>query len=200
MPTTYFICYTGFSHSRLADFGYTGAEKWQRAYGVIEEIQKLEDEDHTYGRIKRRNIVIKKRPGVSPEVIGKFFLDKSAFIRLADVIDGLPPYDEIVVGVNMDPLQKKAYRELESDLRAAVKSYKMKATGSMLQALLCYPDSCVVFPEHIEIKDKEAQVLTTIYGPQARHQPPPEGEGTSCHSQRREGPRAESPSVPHVYW
>lgn len=148
--------------NRLADFGYSGAEKWQRAYGVIEEIQKLEDEDHTYGRIKRRNIVIKKRPGVSPEVIGKFFLDKSAFIRLADVIDGLPPYDEIVVGVNMDPLQKKAYRELESDLRAAVKSYKMKATGSMLQALLCYPDSCVVFPEHIEIKDKEAQVLTTI--------------------------------------
>ena len=150
---------------RLMDFGYAGAEKWQRAYGVIEEVKKLDDEDHSYGRIKRRNVVIKKRPGVSPEVVGKFFLDKSAFIRLADVIDGLPPYDEVVTAVNMEPTQKRAYKQLEQELRAAVKSYKMKATGAMLQSLLCYPDSCVVFPEHIEIKDKEAQILASINAP-----------------------------------
>ena len=102
---------------------------------------------------------------VSPEVVGKFFLDKSAFIRLADVIDGLPPYDEIVTAVEMEGGQRKAYKELEQKLRAAVKSYKMKATSSMLQSLLCYPDSCTVFPEYIEIKGKENQVLTTITAP-----------------------------------
>ena len=153
---------------RLMDFGYGGAEKWQRAYGVIEEIKKLDDEDHAYGRIKRRNIIVKRRPGVSPEVIGRFFLDKSCFIRLADVIDGLPPYDEIVVGVKMEAEQRDAYQRLESDLRDAVNRFKMKATSSMLQSLLCYPDSCVVFPEHIEIKGKEdgvIQVLTTIKAP-----------------------------------
>jgi len=150
---------------RFADFGYAGAEKWQRAYGVVEETKLLEDTDHAYGRIKRRNVVIKKRPGVSPEVVGKFFLDKSAFIRLADVIDGLPPYDEVVTAVEMERVQKKAYKNLEQELRAAVKSYKMKATGAMLQSLLCYPDSCVVFPEHIEIKDKEAQILASISAP-----------------------------------
>jgi len=153
---------------RLMDFGYGGAEKWQRAYGVIEEVKKLEDEDHTYGRIKRRNIVVRKKPGVSPEVIGRYFLDKSCFIRLADVIDGLPPYDEIVLGVEMESGQRDAYHALESDLRDAVNSFKMKATSSMLQSLLCYPDSCVVFPEHIEIKGKdegEMQVLTTIKAP-----------------------------------
>jgi len=150
---------------RFADFGYAGAEKWQRAYGVVEETKLLEDTDHAYGRIKRRNVVIKKRPGVSPEVVGKFFLDKSAFIRLADVVDGLPPYEENVVSVEMQPTQKKAYKELEQKLRSAVKSFKMKATSSMLQALLCYPDSCTVFPEYIEIKGKENQVLTTITAP-----------------------------------
>lgn len=151
--------------SRFTGFGYAGAEKWQRAYGVIEEVKKLDDEDHAYGRIKRRNVVIKKRPGVSPEVVGKFFLDKSAFIRLADVIDGLPAYDEIVTAVEQEGGQRKAYKELEQKLRSAVKSYKMKATSSMLQALLCYPDSCTVFPEYIEIKGKENLVLTTITAP-----------------------------------
>jgi SNF2 family DNA or RNA helicase len=153
---------------RLKDFGYAGAEKWQRAYGVIEEIKKLDDEDHAYGRIKRRNIIVKRKPGVSPEVIGRFFLDKSCFIRLADVIDGLPPYDEIVLGVKMEAEQKDAYDKLEAELRDAVNRFKMKATSSMLQSLLCYPDSCVVFPEHIEIKGKEdgvLQVLTTIKAP-----------------------------------
>jgi SNF2 family DNA or RNA helicase len=152
----------------LMDFGYGGAEKWQRAYGVIEEIKKLDDEDHAYGRIKRRNIIVKRRPGVSPEVIGRFFLDKSCFIRLADVIDGLPPYDEIVLGVKMEAEQKDAYDKLEAELREAVFQFKMKATSSMLQSLLCYPDSCVVFPEHIEIKGKSEgaiQVLTTIKAP-----------------------------------
>ena len=157
---------------RLMDFGYAGAEKWQRAYGVIEEVKKLEDEDHTYGRIKRRNIIIRKKPGVSPEVIGRYFLDKSCFIRLADVIDGLPPYDEIVLGVEMETGQRDAYRKLEADLRDAVDRFRMKATSSMLQSLLCYPDSCVVFPEHIEIKGKdegEIQILTTIKAPKLEH-------------------------------
>lgn len=153
---------------RLKDFGYSGAEKWQRAYGVIEEVKKLEDTDHAYGRIKRKNIVIRKRPGVSPEVIGRYFLDKSCFIRLSDVIDGLPSYDEIVLGVEMEPSQRNAYKGLEADLRDAVTRFKMKATASMLQSLLCYPDSCVVFPEHIEIKGKQegiTQVLATIKAP-----------------------------------
>ena len=71
---------------RLDEFGYQGVEKWQRSYGVIEEIRKLEDDEHSYGRIKRNNIIIKKKPGVSPEVIGKYFLDKSCFIRLSSCI------------------------------------------------------------------------------------------------------------------
>lgn len=150
--------------SRLKEFGYKGLEKWQRTYGVIEEVKDLEEKAHVYGRIKRKNIVIKKRPGVAPEVIGRFFLDKSCFIRLADVIEGLPPYDEIVTTVEMLPEQKKAYKTLEDKLRKAVTKHRMRATASMLQSLLCYPDSCTTFPEHIEIKavDKESGAITIL--------------------------------------
>jgi SNF2 family DNA or RNA helicase len=155
--------------NRLSDFGHRGSEKWQKAYGVIEEVQKLEDEDHRYGRVKRNNVMVRKRPGVSPEVIGRYFLDKSCFIRLADVIDGLPSYDETVITVDMEQ-QGTEYSVLEAKLQDAVKRYKTKATGAMLQALLSYPDSCVSFPEHIEIKgvDKNTetmQVLETITAP-----------------------------------
>ena len=148
----------------LKEFGYGGVEKWQKAYGVIEEVRKIDEEDHAYGRIKRKNVIVKKRPGVSPEVIGKYFLDKSCFIRLADVIDGLPPYDEIVTSIEMEASQRKAYIELEVNLRKAVQKYKMKATAPMLQALLSYPDSCTTYPEFIEIKgNKETNnVLDTI--------------------------------------
>lgn len=158
---------------RLDEFGYHGCEKWQRSYGVIEEIRKLEDDEHSYGRIKRNNVIIKKKAGVSPEVIGKYFLDKSCFIRLADVIDGLPTYGETVITVKMSGEQRDEYSILEDDLREAVKKYKMKASGAMLQSLLSYPDSCVVYPEHIEIKapDRETgamQVVQTITAPKIK--------------------------------
>jgi hypothetical protein len=51
-------------------------------------------------------------------------------------------------------------------LKEAVKAYKTRALGSMLQALLSYPDSCVQFPEHIVIRDKGAdEELETIEAP-----------------------------------
>lgn len=158
---------------RLDEFGYHGNENWQRQYGVIEEIRELENDDHSYGRIKRSNVIIKKKPGVSPEVIGKYFLDKSCFIRLADVVDGLPSYDETVITVKMSEAQRDEYSVLEDELREAVKKYKMKASGAMLQSLLSYPDSCVVYPEYIEIKapDKELgvmQVVQTITAPKIK--------------------------------
>ncbi|MEW6587281.1 MAG: hypothetical protein AB1442_16940, partial [Nitrospirota bacterium] len=159
---------------RLEEFGYHGVEKWQRSYGVIEEIRKLEDDEHSYGRIKRNNVIIKKKPGVSPEVIGKYFLDKSCFIRLADVIDGLPSYDETVISVKMSGAQGDEYSVLEDDLREAVKKYKMKASGAMLQSLLSYPDSCVVYPEFIEIKapDKETGAMQVVKRLQHRRSRP----------------------------
>ncbi len=70
-------------------------------------------------------------------------------------MDGLPSYDEIVMTVNMGSHQQKEYSILENTLRMAVKEYRMRATSLMLQSLLSYPDSCVVFPEYVEIREKD---------------------------------------------
>ncbi len=55
---------------------------------------------------------------------------------------------------------------LEERLKWAVKAYKTKALGAMLQALLSYPDSCVQFPENISIRNRQAdEVLEVIEAP-----------------------------------
>lgn len=143
-------------------FDYKSVQKWLEKYGTLEYIQKIEEHDSYYGRIKKGGVLIRRRPGVSPVVIGKYLLDKAAFIRLADVIDGLPPYEENVVSVQMDPLQQKEYNTLEESLKEAVRLYKKKALGASLQALLSYPDSCAQFEEGIIIRDRKTSTVLDI--------------------------------------
>lgn len=146
-------------------FGYGNTTEWLQTYGTLERVKKLEDEDNYYGRGKKKGEMKRKRPGVSPLVIGKYLLDKAVFIRLADVIEGLPPYEENVITIKMDTEQKAQYDELADSLKSAIKTHGTRALGAMLQSLLSYPDSCVVFPEHIEIKDKTKEVVEVIEAP-----------------------------------
>lgn len=147
-------------------FSYHSSEKWLETFGTLERVQKIENKDNYYGRGKKKGEMVRKRPGVSPAVVGRYLLDKSVFVRLADVIEGLPPYEEIVIAVKGDNDQMKLYDTLEAKLRKAVKAYKTKALAAMLQALLSYPDSCVSFPENIEIKDRQTgKVLEVIRSP-----------------------------------
>ncbi|MBE0428201.1 MAG: DEAD/DEAH box helicase, partial [Nitrospirae bacterium] len=149
-------------------FNYGSSARWLETYGTLEFVVKLDEEDHYYGRGKRKKETLRKKPGVSPLVVGKYVLDKACFIRLADVIDGLPPYEENVVTIKMDTLsgQSESYRSLEGKLKDAVRMYHGKALSSMLQALLSYPDSCSLFPEHIEIEDKKTgELLAVIEAP-----------------------------------
>ncbi len=136
-------------------FTYHDTENFLKKYGVIEKIIRLDEEkSYDYGRAKKRSIIIKKRPGISPEVVGKYLLHRSCFVRLSDVIDGLPPYNEHVVTIEMDKEQAKNYFDLQRKLQSAILQYKMRAVSAMLQSLLCYPDSCAERPEIVEIKEK----------------------------------------------
>lgn len=151
----------------IADgFDNRSSNKFLATYGTIEEVRKIEEEDTRRGRGRKKGDMVRRRPGVSPVAIGKYLLDKSVFIRLADVIDGLPPYEEIVLNYTMTGAQLTEYGMLQARLKRAVKAYKTKALGAMLQALLSYPDSCAAYPEEIQIVDRKAgQVLEMIDAP-----------------------------------
>lgn len=147
-------------------FEYRSSTKWQEAYGVLEEVKNIEEEDNYYGRGRKNGKIVRRRPGVSPLIVGKHLLDKSSFIKLSDVADSLPPYEETVLSVRMNEEQAAWYNSLQRMLKEAVREYKNKALASMLQALLSYPDSCCFFPEYIEIKDKQTEeVLEVIEAP-----------------------------------
>jgi SNF2 family DNA or RNA helicase len=150
---------------RADGFDYRRSRQWLEAYGTIEYEQKIEDDDHFYGRGKKKNVIVRRRPGVSPLVVGKYLLDRSCFIRLSDVIDGLPPYEERVVMFKMKEKQEEEYTLFEARLRDAVRTHKYRVLSSMLQALLSYPDSCVSFEENVIIKDKSGDVLDRIFAP-----------------------------------
>ena len=145
-------------------FNYEDSNKFLSTYGTIEVVRKLDEVDNVYGRGKKKAEMIRRRPGVSPVAVGKYLLDKTVFIRLSDVIEGLPPYEENVLSYTMEERQAEAYGDLQERLKAAVKTYKTKALGSMLQALLSYPDSCVQFPENITIRDKGADEVLDVIG------------------------------------
>jgi len=50
-------------------------------------------------RITKR---VKRRPGASPLLFGKFLMDFAAFLSLEDITEALPSYREEVLAVEMD--------------------------------------------------------------------------------------------------
>ncbi len=150
---------------RRDGFSYSNTREWIEVYGVFQWERKLEEEDAYFGRGRKKSAVMRKKPGVSPLVIGKYLLERTCFVRLADVIDGLPPYEENVITLKMNQIQETNYNAFESSLRSAIKKHGMKVVSSMLQALLSYPDSCVLFDEEVKVKDRGGEVVDTIYAP-----------------------------------
>jgi SNF2 family DNA or RNA helicase len=132
------------------------------AYGIIERalIEKKSDEynETSIGRNGGTRTVVKERPGVSPLVLTDFLLEHSVFMRLPDISEALPPFDEKVVEVSMTEDQYTAYKAFEDTLKAAVRDALRKRDksllGALVNSLLAYPDGArrgeIVIHPHTE--------------------------------------------------
>ena len=133
----------GFEFHRPIDF----AEK----YGVIEtsymDNAYSGDNEHveSIGGVRGKIVNRKEKAGVSPLLLTNFLLDCSVFIRLSDIADNLPEYNEEVVTMSMTKKQSKQYSHLENDLRdyvaRSLRAGNRSALGKLLQPLLAYPDN-----------------------------------------------------------
>lgn len=47
--------------------------------------------------------------GASPLLFGGFLMNLAAFVSLEDISDALPPYEEEVISVALDPVLREAY-------------------------------------------------------------------------------------------
>ena len=137
---------------RMAKFGFSYGRTigFAERYGVVERAYAGDDYDlsrnqASIGR-KSGRARVKEAPGISPLLLPDLLLECSAFVRLGDVADNLPTYDEIIVSVPLgdkvrDPYQQFA-EQLTSATQQALAMGDMRLLGKMLQSLLAYPDGC----------------------------------------------------------
>jgi Helicase conserved C-terminal domain len=123
------------------EYGEAGVRQFAEAYGVLEKITIIEPSENACSDAKVTTTV-KRRPGASPLLFGKYLMNMAAFVSLEDISDALPPYIEEVVTVDMDPMLASAYEKLEEDITAALREHHGNSSviSTAMNALLLYPD------------------------------------------------------------
>jgi hypothetical protein len=123
------------------EYGEGGVRAFTETYGLLENVTVIEPADNacSEARVTKR---VRRRPGASPLLFGRFLMSLGAFISLEDISEALPPYREEVVAVEMDPPLRKAYEQLEEDIKNALKEHRgnQSVVSVALNALLLYPD------------------------------------------------------------
>ncbi len=123
------------------EYGEAGVRAFTETYGLLEKVTVIEPTDNacSEARVTKR---VRRRPGASPLLFGRFLMSLGAFISLEDISEALPPYREEVVSVEMDPQLKEAYKKLEEDVKCTLKQHRgnQSVISVALNALLLYPD------------------------------------------------------------
>ena len=123
------------------EYGEAGVRAFTETYGLLEKVTVIEPTDNacSEARVSKR---VRRRPGASPLLFGRFLMSLGAFISLEDISEALPPYHEEVVSVEMDPPLKEVYKKLEEDVKNALKKHRgnQSVMSVALNALLLYPD------------------------------------------------------------
>jgi hypothetical protein len=125
----------------VAERGEGGVRAFTETYGLLEKITVIEPADNACsdGRESKR---VRRRPGASPLLFGRFLMSLGAFVSLEDISDALPPYREEVLSVEMDSPLKEAYKKLEEDVKKALQEHRgnQSVISVALNTLLAYPD------------------------------------------------------------
>ncbi len=130
---------------RMREAGYeysaSGRAAFIDEYGVLEQIEitSPKDNETSDARTTERT---RERPGASPRLFGDFLLPQCAFIFLKDIAAHLPPYDELVVPVNMDATLRTAYEGLAAEAKQLLKGHEgnQSVLSTLMHALLLYPN------------------------------------------------------------
>lgn len=127
-------------------FGYEdgGHNRFARTFGRIERIRTAVDaEINRTSRGRKRKTVTRLRPGISPRVFGEFLMPLTTFLSIEDLGVELPPLDEQVELVEMEPQLVEAYQQFVDSMKAEVANLLHVGSGyvaAYVNAALYYPD------------------------------------------------------------
>lgn len=132
----YPILYRMFPNTLLKHrIAYEDNNKFSKKYGSSKKVT-AEDEE---GKKDVKNTEI---AGVSPMLFTDFLLDVGAFIGLDDIADGLPGYQEIPVGVDLDPNVREVYDTITECFKenAGYRRPNASCTMDLMRLMSVYPD------------------------------------------------------------
>ncbi len=123
---------------------YRSPQRFDAEYGVVENTYETTDAAYNANRrASKRKTKTRQLPGVSPLVFSRFLLEYTAFLSLNDMGKDLPDYEEIPIPVEMPDKVCGAYKGMERDIRAVLKSDRKEAQkllSAYLNLLTVYPD------------------------------------------------------------
>lgn len=116
-----------------------------KSFGTLEEVYKHTEEDKATGRSSKESVSLKEKPGISPEALKGLFVWNTVFLRISDIADELPPYDEILEFCDLPSDLHSVYKTFEGELvdeaKKALQVGDMTVLGKMLTTLLAWPDT-----------------------------------------------------------
>ena len=160
-PSTLFYLLWRFNAKSVKDISvYGDTIGFAKKYGVVETVRKSDTGvDNSMSRSKKQNVVLKEKPGISPELLTKF-LPMTAFMKISDVAAGLPEYTEYVTQVELNEKHMTEYSRINAEMfNAFEKAIRMGALGvlaKMLTVLSAYADN----PVYEEVTDKKGGLVT----------------------------------------
>lgn len=131
-------------------------------FGSLERVRTQFDDDPATGRATPDDNRVTERPGISPQIFRRFFADCCAFLRISDIADQMPGYDEILELIPMDDDIEEEYNRLEPELRREVSKalYQgdTKVLGQMIHTLLAWPD---MPQKQVQVYNRKYDVVAT---------------------------------------
>ena len=128
---------------RQEGFTYSDEMEFARLFGVTSRESTFEvargRQGNRVGSTKEKEL-----PGVSPLIFTKFLLNLTAFIALDQMTEGLPNYEEIPVGIQMDQPTAIGYDQIKDFFRSRVGGHQgqtRKIMSSMVKLMTQYPDA-----------------------------------------------------------
>ena len=159
---------------RQEGFRYCDEMEFARLFGVTSRESTLEVS--RYGSNRVGSAREKELPGVSPLIFTKFLLNLTAFIALDQMTEGLPDYEEIPVGINMDTETATGYQQIKDFFSSRVGGFNgqtKKIMSSMIKLMTQYPDAphCkrwITNPDTNEVEYESVPLEKTIRNKEQR--------------------------------
>ncbi|NOU22268.1 MAG: helicase [Methyloglobulus sp.] len=137
----------GFQYNASNSLG-SAAMAFMRKHGILKDVYKESSSgNHRTAKGKRMEVQTSKAPGFGPKGVARYVLPFTAFLKLSQIGGNvLPSYDEDFSNIPMTEDQKQRYetlsRDLQRELKEALRKRDKTLLGVVLSALLAWPDTC----------------------------------------------------------